>query len=70
MSDDGERLVIRSPKITVARTILPHRVVLFIGGEGNLAFTVLLEPAMAKQIAITIAEYALSEAFDGPSDGR
>jgi hypothetical protein len=59
MSDRNERLVVRSPKIIVARTVTPHRVALMIGGEGNIAFTVLLEPEQAKQIATKIAEYSL-----------
>jgi len=61
-----EPLIIRDPKVIVARTVLPHRVALMIAGEGNLAFTILLEPEQAKQNAKTIAEYALSETFDEP----
>jgi hypothetical protein len=61
---NDEQLVIRSPKITVARTILPHRVALMIQGDGNLGYTVLLEPEQAKQIAKKIAEYSLAENFE------
>ena len=69
MSHQEKRVLIPSPKITVAQTVHPHRVALMISGEGDIAFTVLLEPEQAKQIAKTIAEYALQDAFMNGTEG-